>query len=254
MRRNVSIQDITTFAHLDMIYNQIRVLEAKQNNTKYKCLGSGECCKIGLTIPMMECANIAFNIRHEYYLKLESSGEIEATQWLESVIESLKNAMHDETWKPGGETEKHCAFYKGGCTVYGFRPLVCRSFGTITTVDDFCPRIRNENGAIDHYGGQAVKKIVEDYQLLLKSYSQDKDTNYNLTVYMPLGVLSFLLSDEELIQLRDETEDKFWTGISGWFNYRVEFTKVHGYSFDILKQEASESGIPLAFKPDNNIE
>jgi Fe-S-cluster containining protein len=247
MRRNVSIKDITTFAHLDMIYNQIRVLEAKQNATESKCLGSGGCCKIGLTIPMMECASIAFHIRQEYYLKMENSGEDEADKWIMSVIDALKDAMHDETYKPGGETKRHCAFYKGGCTIYGFRPLVCRSFGTITNVDDYCPRIRNENGSLDHYGGPAVKRIVEDYQSLLKQYASDKDQNYNLTVYMPLGVLSFLLTDEELMELRDSTDDKFWNGIIGWFNYRVEFTKNHGYPLDVLKKESKDSKIPIAF-------
>jgi len=248
MRRNVSIRDITTFAQLDMVYNQVRVIEAKQNNTQYKCLGSGECCKIGLTIPMLECANIAFNLRHEYYLKLESEGEDAAVAWLDSVISDLKNAMHDDDWKPGGETTRHCAFYKGGCTIYRFRPLVCRSFGTITTVDDFCPRIRNENGAIDHFAGPAVEKVVKEYQDLVKHYGSDKDQNYDLTVYMPLGVLSFLLSTEELVELRENTDDKFWTGVMGWFNYRVEFIRSHGYSLDFLKQEAEAVGIPISFK------
>ncbi len=250
MRRSVSVKDITTFAQLDMIYNQVRVLEAKQNSTQYKCLGSGECCKIGLTIPMMECANIAFHLRHEYYLKLESKGEAEATQWLDSVILDLKNAMYDETWKPGGETEKHCAFYKGGCTVYGFRPLVCRSFGTITTVDDFCPRIRNAHGSIDFFAGKPVESAVRSYQDLLKQYAEDKNENYNLTVYMPLGVLSFLLTDQELIDLREKTEDKFWSGVTGWFNYRVEFTRTHGYDMTRLKLESDNAGIALAFPID----
>jgi hypothetical protein len=125
--------------------------------------------------------------------------------------------------------------------------LVCRSFGTITNVDDYCPRIRNENGSLDHYGGPAVKRIVEDYQSLLKQYASDKDQNYNLTVYMPLGVLSFLLTDEELMELRDSTDDKFWNGIIGWFNYRVEFTKNHGYPLDVLEKESKDSKIPIAF-------
>ena len=63
-------KDITTFAKLDMIYNQVRMLEAQQNETEYKCLGSGKCCTIGLTIHMGECANIAFRLRQEYYLYL----------------------------------------------------------------------------------------------------------------------------------------------------------------------------------------
>lgn len=68
MRRSVTGRDITTFAKLDMSYNQVRMLEAQQNETKYKCLGSGNCCNIGLTIHMGECANIAFRLRQQYYL------------------------------------------------------------------------------------------------------------------------------------------------------------------------------------------
>jgi Fe-S-cluster containining protein len=248
MRRSVDAKDISIFGTLDMIYNQVRVLEAKQNSTKYKCLGSGGCCKIGLTIPMLECANIAFNLRHEYYFKLECDGEEAASVWLAGVIDDLKSAMFDESWKPGGETDRHCAFYKGGCTVYRFRPLVCRSFGTITTVDDYCPRIRNDHGAIDYYGGDGVKRVIQDYQLLLKQYADGKDQNYNLTVYMPLGVLSFLLSDDELVELKNATDDKFWTGIIGWFNYRVEFTKNHGFDIERLQEESRSSNIPIAFK------
>ena len=247
MRRTVTVNDVSTFAQLDMVYNQVRVLEAKQNATQFKCLGSGGCCRIGLTIPMMECANIAFNLRHEYYLKLEGNGEDFASEWLDSVVEDLKSAMRDESWKPGGETERHCAFYKGGCTVYGFRPLVCRSFGTITSVDDYCPRIKNAHGSIDYFAGKPVEAAVRSYQELLKKYAEDKNENYNLTVYMPLGVLSFLLSDEELLELRDTTEDKFWAGVTGWFNYRVEFTRLHGYDINRLKAESESSKIPIAF-------
>ena len=65
MRRSVTTKDIYTFAKLDMVYNQVRVIEAKQNETKYKCLGSGECCHIGLVIHMTECANIAFKLRQQ---------------------------------------------------------------------------------------------------------------------------------------------------------------------------------------------
>lgn len=248
MRRSVSLKDITTFAQLDMIYNQVRVIEARQNATEYKCLGSGECCKIGLVLPMLECANIAFNLRQTYYLYLEDKGQQVADEWMESVVNDLKEALNDETWIPGGDTERHCAFYKGGCTVYTFRPLVCRSFGTISTVNDFCPRIRNENGNIDYYGGPPVQKIVRDYQDLIKQYAEDKKKDDDLTVYMPLGVLSFLLPIEELNQLKDSTDPKFWTGIMGWFNYRVHFTKEHGYSIDELKQEAASVGVDLAFK------
>jgi len=249
VRRSVSLKDISTFAQLDMVYNQVRVIEARQNETQYKCLGSGECCKIGLVLPMLECANIAFNLRQEYYLHLENKGQEYADQWMESVVNDLKEALKDESWIPGGDTERHCAFYKGGCTIYRFRPLVCRSFGTISTVNDFCPRIRNENGSIDYYGGPPVQRVIKDYQNLIKQYAEENSEN-DLTVYMPLGVLSFLLPVEELKQLKDTTDPKFWNAIMGWFNYRVHFTKEHGYSLDELKEEAAKAGVDLAFKTD----
>jgi hypothetical protein len=197
---------------------------------------------------MMECAHIAFKLRQQYYLHLEDRGEDFAVDWMNGIIQSLKDAMHDESWVAGGETKRHCAFYKGGCTIYQYRPMVCRSFGTITTVDDFCPRIRNAHGAIDFYAGSPIEKCIQDYQDLIAKYASDKDQNYNLTVYMPLGVLSFLLTNEELEELRDTTDDKFWTGVLGWFNYRVEFVKLHGYGIDKIKQASQKTGIPVAFK------
>jgi hypothetical protein len=114
-------------------------------------------------------------------------------------------------------------------------------------VDDYCPRIKNAHGSIDYFAGKPVEAAVRSYQELLKKYAEDKNENYNLTVYMPLGVLSFLLSDEELLELRDTTEDKFWAGVTGWFNYRVEFTRLHGYDINRLKAESESSKIPIAF-------
>lgn len=250
MKRSVTSNDITTFAKLDMIYNQVRVIEAKQNETQYKCLGSGKCCHIGVVIPMAECANIAFKLNQQYYLVLEDKGKEEAEKWFTGVVESLKEAMYDDTWQPGGESERYCAFYKGGCTIYGYRPMVCRTFGTITIVDDYCPRIRNAHGSIDYFTGEPVRKIVQQYQDLLAEYASDKHENYDMTIYMPLGVLSFILSTEELEDLRKNTDDKFWSGVSGWFNYRAHYTKIHGYPVEVLRRAADDSGKKLSFDPD----
>ena len=250
MRKGVTAQDIFSFAKLDMVYNQVRIIEAKQNSTKFKCLGSGECCKIGLRIHMAECANIAFRLRQEYYLHLENKSQEFADNWMNEIIESLKDAMHDETWQVDGETERHCAFYKNGCTIYGFRPMVCRTFGTITTVDSYCPRIRNANGSIDYFSGDGVKAIIKQFQNLLDEYSSEKDENYNMVVYMPLGVLSFLLTTEELEQLAKDTDPKFWSAVIGWVNYRIQFTKEHGYSISELEKFAEKDGIKLAFPID----
>lgn len=250
MRRGVTPKDIFTFTKLDMIYNQVRVIEAKQNSTQFKCLGSGQCCKIGLRVHMAECANIAFRLRQEYYLHLEGKSQEFADEWMNGIVESLKEAMYDETWQVDGETKRHCAFYKNGCTIYGFRPMVCRTFGTITTVDDYCPRIRNANGSIDYFSGDGVKRIIKQFQDILAEYSDDKDKNYNMVVYMPLGVLSFLLTVEELEDLAKNTDPKFWSGVVGWVNYRVQFTKEHGYDIDELMSFANDNGTPIAFPVD----
>ena len=247
MRRSVNTKDMFLFSKLDMVYNQVRMIEAKQNTTEFKCLGSGNCCKIGLRVHMAECANIAFRLRQQYYLTLEDKGQEVADEWMNGVVNDLRNAMYDEDWQPNGETTRHCVFYKGGCTIYGYRPMVCRTFGTITTVDSTCPRIRNEHGSINYFAGDGVVRIIKDFQSLLKEYSDDKDSSYNMVVYMPLGVLSFLLSTEELEHLSKNTDEKFWKGVIGWFNYRVEFTKEHGYNLDELREFAKEKGLDLSF-------
>lgn len=252
MRRSVTAKDITTFSKLDMIYNQIRVIEAKQNQTEYKCLGSGKCCTIGLKIPMTECANIAFRLRQEYYLKMEDKGEQFADEWINGVIADLKEAMHDADWESDGQTKRRCAFYKGGCTIYGYRPMVCRTFGTVTHVDDYCPRIRNAHGSIDYFSGDGVARIIKAYQDILKEYSSDKDDTYNAVVYMPLGVLSFLLTDEELHMLSEDTDPKFWEGVRGWYNYRVAFAKMHGYNYDELSNFAAQNNDQIGFARDEN--
>ena len=172
MRRSVNTKDISTFAKLDMVYNQVRLLEAKQNQTEYKCLGSGKCCSIGLNIHMAECASIAFNLRQQYYLYMEDKGMDFADEWMNSVVDALKEAMYDEDWQVGGETTRKCVFFKDGCTIYGFRPMVCRTFGTISAVDDYCPRIRNPHGQIDYFAGEGVRKIITSFQDLLKEFLQ----------------------------------------------------------------------------------
>lgn len=250
MSNKVKLSDLTIFAELDMVYNQVRVLEAQQNQTEYKCLGSGQCCHIGLILPMMECANIAFKLNQQFYLYLEDKGEQFAREWFDGVKKSLIEAMDDPDWEWGGPTKRWCAFYKNGCTIYGYRPLVCRSFGTITTVDEYCPRIRNAHGHIDHFAGEPVRNLVRQYQALLKRFAKDKDMAFDTVVYMPLGVLSFLLSDQEMIELSKNTDERMWKAVQGWFNYRVHYLKEHGLSVEEIRREAEAVGVEVAFRTD----
>jgi hypothetical protein len=125
--------------------------------------------------------------------------------------------------------------------------MVCRTFGTITPVDDYCPRIRNAHGQVDYYAGDGVARVIKQYQDILAEYASDKDATYNSVVYMPLGVLTFLLTSEELVDLAAETDQKFWEGVRGWYNYRLVFTKMHGYDYDTLHTFAEKDGDQLGF-------
>jgi Fe-S-cluster containining protein len=248
-RHSVTTSDIAIFGQLDMVYNHLRYVEAQQNETKYACKGSGQCCKIGLRIHMMECANIAYRIRHQYYLYLEDKGNKFADEYLASVIQKLTDAMYDNSWNPDGTTDNMCAFYDNGCTIYGYRPMVCRTFGSITHVDDFCPRERNDNGSIDFYSGKPVEDAVRAFQDLLSRFSEGKyKGNYDMVIYMPLGVLSFFLPNEQLEELYQQTDPKFWQGNEGWFNYRTHFTKKYGYTDEQLSTAAKAAGLDVIFE------
>ena len=167
---NHTFIDLVDYQKLDMVYNQIRVLQSKHNQLETKCIGSGKCCKVGLRLHFLECANIAFMLKREFYLIMEDKGERVANEWWDTLIARLKNTFKDESWEPEGSSEKHCVFYRGGCTIYEYRPLVCRSYGVITTVDSFCPRSRNADGLIDVFKGNAVKKIIEDFISIYKDF------------------------------------------------------------------------------------
>ena len=127
--------------------------------------------------------------------------------------------------------------------------MVCRAFGTVTHGDDYCPRERNEHGHIDYYSGAPIEEAIKSFQSMMQKYAASKDAgdNYDMVIYMPLGVLSFLLPDEQLGELYQKTDPKFWMSAEGWFNYRVHFTKLYGYDKEILSQAAKDAGHDIVF-------
>jgi Fe-S-cluster containining protein len=247
MRHSVDSSDIALFGQLDMVYNHLRYVESEQNKGKFACKGSGQCCKIGLRLHMFECASIAYHIRQQYYLTMEDNGKDAADEFMSSTVNRLIDAMFDKDWADDGKTTRFCAFYDNGCTIYGYRPMVCRSYGTITHVDDGCPRERNEYGHIDYYSGTPIEEAVKAFQDLMIKYADGKQDggNYDMVLYMPLGVLSFLLPDEQLGELYQKTDPKFWMSAEGWFNYRTHFTKLYGYDNDVLTKAANDAGCDI---------
>lgn len=218
---SITIKDLLDFNELDMIYNKLRVIQAEHNELSTRCIGSGNCCKVGLRVTMLEAAYIAFSLQREYYLLLEDKGKETALAWHSALIEKLKFAFTDENWEEDGKTDRYCAFYDNGCTIYEYRPFVCRAYGVVTTVDDFCPRQRLENGNVEFFKGNSVKKLVQNFLDLVGRYGKRGEVN-NLVVYLPLGVLNFLASSEEMEELKKTTDPKFWTAAT---EYRMAFLK-----------------------------
>ncbi len=250
MKRLIHREDLEVFSELDMVYNKVRVFQAKHNETEFRCQNSGKCCKVGLKIHLAEAAHIAFSLRQEYYLIMEDKGEKAAEKWMDSKIEKLMNRMHDDSWDSNEQTtDNYCAFWDDGCTIYGYRPLVCRAYGTITEVDEFCARKRNDYNTIEHYAGEAVEVTVQDFQRALKKYGENHGDNYiyDVVVYMPLGVLSFILDPEELEELYNSTRESMWQGMHGWFNYQSRFTHLHGFNQEYILEEAKKRG----FEPED---
>lgn len=218
--RNFDLFDSVEFARLDTVYNQMRVLQSKHNELDTRCIGSGKCCRIGLTLPMVECAFIAYNIIREYYLVMENKNKAEAEAWIEEVKSALKGKLYDKTWQPHGETEEHCVFFDNGCQVYDYRPFICRAYGVIETVDDFCPRKRMDDGEVQILRGDSVRQIVADFRSVYQDWAIRR--NEKFVVYMPLGVLNFIASEDELKALRADTDEKFWYMAN---EYRMHFFK-----------------------------
>ena len=218
---NFTIKDLSLFAGLDLVYNQMRVIQSNHDQLRTRCKGSGECCKIGLQLPIIECANIAFHLKREFYLRMERYGIEEGEKWYQSIIDALVAKMYDEKWTPDGESSDHCIFYNNGCTIYEYRPLVCRAYGTIVTVDKFCPRERLQDGTVDIFAGDGIKKIVKEFDSLVRRFNLNHKKDA-FVVYMPLGVLKFLLPKEALVKLAAETDPKFWSGHPIYKTYFTE--------------------------------
>lgn len=220
----LEIQDLVVFSQLDFLYHKMRVLQGRHNSSfETHCIGKGNCCKIGLQLPMMECANIAYNIKLEHGKRMEMDGEVAADAWLQTVIDALVLRMHDELWTRKGGTSYWCAFYDEGCTIYGYRPQVCRAYGTIIGVDETCPRKRNANDSVDILTGDYVSQIVHEYQSLVNQYNTlHEDMAY--VVYMPLGVLRFMLSDQDMRELVANVDPKF---LNADALYDMQFIRLH---------------------------
>lgn len=196
------------FARLRTTYDLLQKYQDEHQGTGYGCVRSGNCCQVGLQLHMMECEHLA---RH-----LKSTLDPSA---LRKQVAKLKRALKDEEYSwTSSIGDQMCALYADGCTVYPVRPAICRMYGVVIEADDFCPRERLA-GRSFVYVQRDVDQLVADYYRTLDTYGRMYPER-DYTVYMPVGVLSFLIPKEEMRKLRASTPRKFWTREKG---YRTQF-------------------------------
>lgn len=214
--------DRALLSHLDDVYAVMRRVQGDHNNSEstkeYRCIGGGNCCKVGLVIPLMECHNIAKELRKEFWQEYESNGSKFANIWWEATINLLKDAFNDDDWRIDNEvTSKHCAFFsdKVGCTIYDYRPLICRAYGTITPVEPSCPRNRTDDGNVIIFLSNETDRIITRFETVLEQYNK-MHTEEALSVFMPLGVLKYLLPEKEFTEFLITIDKKYLQAHSGY--------------------------------------
>jgi Fe-S-cluster containining protein len=203
---------------LDSVYDRMRKLQAQHNMLETRCIGSGICCKIGLRIPLAECYNIAFNLKKEYLKLWESEGKEVADNWWHDKIQKLLNAFDEPNWSHENPeaVDKHCAFYENGCSIYSYRPMVCRAYGVIMPVKYTCPRKRLSDGGHElFFGSEEVESMLDSYDEVIDEFADMNPDELDYTVYMPFGVLRFLLGKDKLLELIKSIDPKFTLGVPG---------------------------------------
>lgn len=197
---------------LKVIHDTLTELQDVHNATPYKCHRHGVCCVVGLQLHYMECEYIADNLKAAY--KDDPKG-------LAAVVSRLEHAMTDKEWTWSSSVgEQFCAFYEDGCTIYPFRPSICRMYGVTVEVDEWCPRKRSEvTGEPYVFAQMETDRLAAEFYRTLDNYGR-MHPERDYTVYMPRGVLEFLLPPAKLAKLRAKTDKKFWRRQKG---YRTQY-------------------------------
>ena len=197
--------------NLREVHDALTDMQDDHNETEYKCVRAGNCCKVGLQLHLAECEYIAENLR-------QMAGNDPAL--LEPFIERLEHAFEDEAWTWGESVgDQMCAFFEDGCTVYPFRPGVCRMYGVMLDIDEWCPRKRLASGEPFTYGQVESDALIARFYKILDDYGEDFP-HLDYTVYMPHGVLFFLVPAARLEALKARTAKRFWKRQTG---YRTQY-------------------------------
>ncbi len=196
---------------LTRVHEKLSAFQDAHNATRYGCLRAGQCCRVGLVLHTAEIEHVHRGLERRFVDDPAARGR---------VIAALEHALSDRAWTMGeGIGDLMCAFYADGCTIYPFRPAVCRMYGVVLELNDDCPRRRLASGRefvwIDPAADRAVRELyraVDDYGALFPRADCSR--------YLAAGLLMFMLPQEEVAAIRARTPAKFWRTLHG---YRGQF-------------------------------
>ena len=194
---------------LKRVHDTLTDLQDQHNSTPYKCHRHGSCCVVGLQLHYMECEYIAENLKGAYG---------DDRKKMNGVIRNLELAFEDPTWTWSGSVgDQFCAFYEDGCTIYPFRPSVCRMYGVTLEVDEWCPRKRlpGDKNESYVYAQKETDRLSAEFYRTLDNYGR-LFPKLDYTVFMPRGVLEFLVTPARLEKLRARTKPRFWRREKGY--------------------------------------
>ena len=210
---------LVTKARLEGVYGVLRKLQANHDEFETRCIGTGNCCKVGLFISLAECWNIATELKRRRWLIAEDKGQSAANAWWDKQIEGLVEALTVEEWDyDHQETETYCNFSDAevGCTIYEFRPMVCRAYGVIAPAETRCGRARlNDEGDHELLPWDMAENVIQEFDAIIQAWG-GSFPGLDYSMYMPAGVLRFLLTDSDLSAVIESTDEKFWQGAQGY--------------------------------------
>lgn len=217
----MNITEVEIQARLEGVYSMMRSFQVWQNYTKTPCIGSGHCCEIGLRVSLMEAWNIAQKIKSQFWIEAESVSKEYAEFRLKEVKEKLLRTLTEDQaqWDPyTEETPGHkCVFWNEleGCTIYEFRPMVCRAYGVTSPVDEGCPRKRLQGGGVEILPLEQFEPVISEFDKLIELWGANKpDLDYS--IHIAAGVLRFLLDEKEFSEIVKSVDVKFFLGVPGY--------------------------------------
>jgi len=217
----VKQEEVEISARLKGVYQVMRQLQAQHNLLETRCIGAGNCCEIGLRVSLMECWNIAQSFKDQFWLTAESAGIQAAKDYMADLILDLKTYLKEDyaKWDPNEEeTPGHkCVFYNTdyGCGIYEVRPMVCRAYGVIAPVHDRCPRPRLKSGEIQIFGEEFSESVLNEFDKLIELWGATKP-ELDYSIHIAVGVLRFLLEEDEFSKFVGEIDSKFFLAFPGY--------------------------------------